>query len=55
MSTGLIGELYKLRAPIPYMYDTVSSLSVVDCKYSYQQIVHMMLRKRTKFCRPGFV
>jgi len=55
MSTGLIGKLYKFHAPIPYIYDTVSSLSVVDCKYSYPQIVHMMLSKRTNFCLSGFV
>jgi len=47
MSTGQIGNLYKLHAPIPYIYNTVTGLSVVDCKYSYQQIVHIMLRKRT--------
>ena len=54
MSTGLIGNLYKLHAPIPYIYNTVTSISVMDCKYSFQQIVHTKLCKRTKFCRPGF-
>ena len=55
MSNGLTGNLYKLHGSIPYIYDTVSGLSVVDCKYSYPQIVQMMLREKTKFCRPDFV
>ena len=44
MSTSLIGKLYKLHIPIPNIYDTLSSLSVVDCKYSYPQIVHNYAR-----------